>query len=54
MESRPIDHGEDGQPFAWDQRGKGYDRVVGASTDIGAFEVQGGELIDSIFENGFD
>jgi len=39
-------------PLFSDQRGNGYPRVVGASADIGAFEL--GAVPDRIFFNGFD
>jgi len=36
--------------FFDDQRGRGFDRMIGNGEDIGAFEYQG----DAIFDNGFD
>ncbi|MEO7325966.1 MAG: choice-of-anchor Q domain-containing protein [Dokdonella sp.] len=54
--SPAIDHGNtigagNGSPTE-DQRGAGYARVVGASADIGAFEVGAGP--DRIFGDGFE
>jgi hypothetical protein len=50
--SAAIDHGDNVAMTAYDQRGTGFDRVVGTEADIGAFEVQ--PLVDEIFRNGFD
>jgi hypothetical protein len=52
--SPAIDHGNIANPGPNDQRGPGYARVVGASADIGAFEVQPPDSGDLIFRNGFD
>jgi hypothetical protein len=41
-------------PITTDQRGTGFARVVGASSDIGAFEKQGPDDPDLIFSNGFE
>ena len=41
LENSPaIDAGSNPNDLATDQRGEGFDRTVGAGTDIGAFEVQ--------------
>jgi len=45
--SPAIDHGNNLRPLDFDQRG--FERVTGASVDIGAFE-----FVDAIFDNGFD
>jgi hypothetical protein len=42
-----------GNGFAFDQRGSGYDRIHGAHADIGAFEDQGVKPTE-IFRTGFD
>jgi predicted outer membrane repeat protein len=47
--SPAIDAGNNLAALSFDQRGEGFPRVVGASTDIGAFEAN-----DRIFSNGFD
>ncbi len=39
-DSPTIDHGNNAQSFAHDQRGAGYSRVVGVAADIGAYELQ--------------
>lgn len=49
-ESPAIDQGSNPEALADDQRGTGYPRVVGAATDIGAFEYDA----DVVFANGFD
>ena len=64
LENSPaIDAGSNPNDLATDQRGEGFDRTVGESTDIGAFEVQetdngGGEnptdLVVSILEDEND
>ena len=41
-------------PIKTDQRGAGYSRVVGGSSDIGAFEKQGPDDPDLIFSDGFE
>jgi hypothetical protein len=38
--SPAVDAGDNTDPPAFDQRGPGYDRIVGGVIDIGAFEVQ--------------
>lgn len=48
-DSCAIDAGNNTAALAFDQRGEGYPRVVGAAADIGAFE-----LPDRIFADGFD
>lgn len=48
--SPAIDAGDNVTQTATDQRGNGYDRIVGMAADIGAFEVQP----DLIFFDGFD
>ena len=40
--SPAIDTGSNPLALSFDQRGTGFARTVGAQTDIGAFEVQGG------------
>ena len=42
--SPAIDKGANPLALAFDQRGKGFPRVIGAAADIGAFEVQAGPL----------
>jgi RTX calcium-binding nonapeptide repeat (4 copies) len=42
--SPAIDTGSNPDNLATDQRGEGFDRTVGDGTDIGAFEVQDGEV----------
>ena len=49
--SPAIDAGNNAANVDFDQRGAGFARVVGASADIGAFEVQ---VNDVIFGDGFD
>lgn len=49
--SPAIDTGNNVAQLANDQRGAGFARVVGAGADIGAFEVQGSDVI---FADGFD
>jgi len=53
MTSRALDAGSNPDDLAFDQRGDGYPRVLGAGADIGAFEAPGA-LPDGIFSNGFD
>ncbi len=48
--SPAIDAGNNLAAQAFDQRGASFPRVVGASADIGAYEVSG----DPIFQDGFD
>ena len=48
--SPAIDVGNNLQGLAFDQRGEGFARVVGAQADIGAFESDS----DHIFADGFD
>lgn len=50
--SPAIDAGNNAAGLDYDQRGPGYQRVVGAQADIGAFE--SGNLIDEVFKDGFD
>jgi hypothetical protein len=50
--SPALDTGANRLDLATDQRGHGYVRVSGASTDIGAYEVQ--PVADAIFVDGFD
>ncbi|MEM8677496.1 MAG: choice-of-anchor Q domain-containing protein [Cyanobacteria bacterium P01_G01_bin.67] len=58
--SPAIDAGSNPNNFATDQRGEGFERTVGAGTDIGAFEVQDGdggnptELVVSTLEDEND
>ena len=49
-DSPVIDGGTNLLGLAWDQRGEGHPRVVGAAADIGAVEYPG----DVIFGNGFE
>jgi len=49
--SPAIDAGNNAANVDFDQRGAGFVRIVGASADIGAFEVQ---TVDVIFSDGFD
>jgi hypothetical protein len=49
--SPAIDHGNNTVPYATDQRGLPFQRVSGAATDIGAYEVQ---QEDIVFMEGFD
>ena len=49
--SPAVNAGNNVGGFDYDQRGAGYARVIGANADIGAFEVNSGNLI---FANGFD
>jgi hypothetical protein len=54
LEGSPaIDAGANPFDLAFDQRGEGFPRVVGASADIGAIEAAGADL-DTIFADGFD
>lgn len=50
-ESLAVDAGNNAAGLAYDQRGAGYPRTIGSSTDIGAFEL---DTNDVIFANGFD
>ena len=43
-DSPAIDAGSNPNNLQFDQRGEGFDRTVGAGTDIGAFELQPGEV----------
>jgi len=52
--SAAIDAGDNASNLATDQRGDGHARVVGAATDIGAFEVQASSADDVIFLDGFE
>jgi hypothetical protein len=45
-----IDAGNNVAGLSVDQRGPGFPRVIGANTDIGAFELD----LDLIFADGFD
>lgn len=49
--SPAIDQGNNTVPFGVDQRGMPFMRVSGAAADIGAYEVQQGDMI---FVDGFD
>ena len=49
--SPAIDAGNDEANVAFDQRGTGYPRTIGAGTDIGAVEL---DTNDVIFADGFD
>ncbi|MGN6521196.1 MAG: choice-of-anchor Q domain-containing protein [Dokdonella sp.] len=49
--SPAIDQGNNTVPFAVDQRGAPFARVSGAAADIGAYEVQQGDVV---FVDGFD
>jgi hypothetical protein len=49
--SPAIDHGNNAASLQNDQRGSGFPRVVGASADIGAYELNSN---DAIFQDGFD
>jgi len=52
MDGSPaIDAGNNVAALQTDQRGPGFQRVAGAGADIGAFEVQGSDVI---FADGFD
>ncbi len=50
--SPAINAGNNRANLAYDQRGAGYPRVIGAAADIGAYEVQ--SFPDVIFASGFD
>ena len=50
--SAAIDVGDNPDGLDFDQRGAGFDRVVGDAADIGAFEY--GATNDAIFKDGFD
>ena len=52
-DSPAIDHGNNDAALATDQRGAGFDRVSGSSTDIGAWERQNAPP-DRLFASGFD
>ena len=49
--SPAVDHGNNAASLQNDQRGSGFPRVVGASADIGAYELNSNDVI---FLNGFD
>lgn len=49
--SPAINAGNNAGNFSFDQRGDGYPRISGAAADIGAFEL---DLGDVIFASGFD
>jgi hypothetical protein len=53
--SPAIDAGENtfAEPLTWDQRGPGFARTVGAGTDIGAYEYQGGRD-DRVYAGEFE
>ena len=51
--SPAIDAGANPAAFAFDQRGDGYNRDVGAAPDIGATELQDGES-EFLFRDAFD
>ena len=50
--SPAIDTGNNAAALTTDQRGTGFDRTVGAATDIGAYEANG--IPDRIFADGFE
>jgi hypothetical protein len=52
--SPAIDEGYHLASVATDQRGTGFPRSFGTSTDIGAWEWQGAPVDDDIFHGGFD
>jgi hypothetical protein len=52
-DSPVLDVGANPAAFADDQRGPGYDRVVGAAADIGALELQDGES-EFLFRDAFE
>jgi len=52
LSSPALDNGNNVQSLSTDQRGTGFDRVVGTAADIGAFERQAGD--DEVFFGGFD
>ncbi|HEX4480702.1 MAG TPA: choice-of-anchor Q domain-containing protein [Rudaea sp.] len=56
IDAGPIstDPGGGFPPLTTDQRDNGYSRKVGAAPDIGAFEKQGDNDPDVIFDDGFD
>ena len=47
-----IDAGGNAQYLAFDQRGAGFSRVIGAAADIGAYEAN--PVTDRVFANGFE
>lgn len=49
--SPAIDAGSNAGNLNYDQRGVGYQRVIGSNADIGAFEL---DTADEIFSDGFD
>jgi hypothetical protein len=49
--SPAIGAGNNAAAAAYDQRGDGFPRVIGANADIGAYEL---DTVDFIFANGFD
>ncbi|MEO7199913.1 MAG: choice-of-anchor Q domain-containing protein [Dokdonella sp.] len=51
--SPAIDAGSNPEQLAFDQRGEGFPRQLGAATDIGALEWSG-QTDDTIFRNGFE
>lgn len=51
--SPAVNAGSNAAALAFDQRGTGFPRVVGASADIGAFEFSV-PVVDVIFRDGFD
>lgn len=53
MDSPAFDAGSNIGSFEFDQRGTGFARSVGVTTDIGAFEFQD-VPDDTIFDNGFE
>jgi hypothetical protein len=52
--SPAINAGNNSQGFDDDQRGTGFQRVAGASADIGAYELQSGVIPDRIFAAEFE
>ena len=52
MSTSPArDEGNDAANVAFDQRGSGFSRTLGDATDIGAYELDGSDIL---FSNGFD
>ena len=51
--SLAIDAGSNPNDLATDQRGEGFDRIVGAGTDIGAFEVQAADDLLGSNDNSY-
>lgn len=51
--SPAIDKGNNALALTYDERGQGFARVFGSSSDIGAYEWHGG-LADRVFNSGFE